>query len=103
MTEALCMNSFMVTGSGKLARNPERVPTIEGAYARFCIVEQHENVVTALWCVAFGAVGERICKTAHKNDLVTVVGYRRADTFLPKHADKEDPLLIVRELRLAEA
>jgi single-stranded DNA-binding protein len=66
------MNSFTLTAVGQLARNPELVARGDTAYTRFCLVGTDyagkddegaaREVVTSLWFVAFGALGEAVAR-----------------------------------------
>jgi single-strand DNA-binding protein len=70
------MNSFTLTAVGNLARNPELVAKGDKSYARLCLVGNDyagkdeegaaREVVTSLWFVAFGALGESIAQHARK-------------------------------------
>jgi single-stranded DNA-binding protein len=70
------MNSFTLVAIGKLARNPELVAKENMTYTKFCLVGndyagkdeegQVREVVTSLWFVAFGALGEAIARNSRK-------------------------------------
>jgi len=72
------MNSFSVTAIGNLAKNPELVAKGDTVYTRFCLIGNDyagrdeegaaREVVTSLWFVAFGPLGEAIAKNARKGD-----------------------------------
>lgn len=72
------MNSFSVTAVGNLARDPELVSRGDTSHTRFCLVGSDyagkdeagaaREVVTSLWFVAFGALGEAIARNARKGD-----------------------------------
>ena len=72
------MNSFTLVATGSLARDPELNTQGGTRYARFCLVGHdsagHDaegasrEVVTRLWFVAFGALGEAIARNARQGD-----------------------------------
>src|SRR3979411_3542288 len=76
------MNSFTLTAIGNLARNPELVAKSDSSYTRFCLVGNDyagkdeegaaREVVTSLWFVAFGALGEAIARNSRKGDQLIV-------------------------------
>jgi single-strand DNA-binding protein len=93
------MNSFTLTAIGHLARNPELVAKGESTYARFCLVGNDyagkdeegaaREVVTSLWFVAFGPMGEAISRTARKGDQLIVQARVRANTWTDKQGEKQ--------------
>src|SRR2546430_11670986 len=76
------MNSFTLTAVGNLARDPELAAKNDTSYARFCLVGNDyagkgeegaaREVVTTLWFVAFGPLGEAIARNARKGDQLIV-------------------------------
>ena len=66
------MNSFTLTAIGQLAKTPELISRAEGPYTRFCLIGNDyagkdedgsaRELMTSLWFVAFGALGEIIAK-----------------------------------------
>ena len=76
------MDSFKLHAVGNLARNPELVAKSDTLYTRFCLVGNDyagrdeegaaREVVTTLWFVAFGSLGEAIAKNVRKGDQLIV-------------------------------
>ena len=93
------MNSFTLTAVGNLARNPELVAKSETLYTRFCLVGNDyagrdeegaaREVVTSLWFVAFGALGEALAKNARKGDQLMVTARVRANNWTDKQGEKQ--------------
>jgi single-strand DNA-binding protein len=93
------MNSFKLTAVGNLARNPELVAKSDTLYTRFCLVGNDyagrdeegaaREVVTTLWFVAFGALGEAIAKNALKGDQLIVEARVRANNWTDKQGEKQ--------------
>jgi single-strand DNA-binding protein len=104
------MNSFTLTAVGNLARNPEHVAKGEMTYTRFCLVGSDyagkdeegasRQVVTSLWFVAFGALGEAIARHSHKGDQLFVEARVRADNWTDKQGEKQyDHAFVVQGFR----
>jgi single-strand DNA-binding protein len=104
------MNSFTLTAIGNLARNPELVAKGDTMYTRFCLVGNDyagkdeegaaREVVTSLWLVAFGALGEAIAKNARKGDQLIVDARIRANTWTDKQGERQfDHSFIVQGFR----
>jgi single-strand DNA-binding protein len=93
------MNSFTLTAVGQLARNPELVAKGDTAYTRFCMVGNDyagkdeegaaREVVTTLWFVAFGALGEAIARNSRKGDQLIVEARVRANNWTDKQGEKQ--------------
>jgi single-strand DNA-binding protein len=93
------MNSFTLTAVGNLARNPELVAKNDTSYTRFCIVGNDyagkdeegaaREVVTSLWFVAFGAMGEALARNARKGDQLIVEAHVRANNWTDKQGEKQ--------------
>jgi single-strand DNA-binding protein len=93
------MNSFTLTAVGQLARNPELVARGDTAYTRFCLVGTDyagkddegaaREVVTSLWFVAFGALGEAVARHSRKGDQLIVEARVRANIWTDKQGDKQ--------------
>jgi single-strand DNA-binding protein len=93
------MNSFTLTAVGNLARNPEFLEKGDTPYTRFCLVGNDyagkdeegaaREVVTSLWFVAFGALGEAIAKNARKGDQLIVNARIRASNWTDKQGEKQ--------------
>ena len=92
-------NSFTLTAIGNLARNPEVVAKGDTAYARICLVGNDyagkddegaaREIVTSLWFVAFGALGEAISRNARKGDQLIVEARVRANNWTDKQGEKQ--------------
>ena len=104
------MNSFTLTAVGHLARNPELVARGSMAYARFCLVGTDyagkdeegaaREVVTSLWFVAFGALGEAVARHSRKGDQLFVEARVRANNWTDKQGDKQyDHAFVVQGFR----
>jgi single-strand DNA-binding protein len=93
------MNSFTLTAVGNLARNPELVAKGDTAYTRFCLVGNDyagqdeegapREVVTSLWFVAFGPLGETIVRNSRKGDQLIIEARVRANTWTDKQGEKQ--------------
>jgi single-strand DNA-binding protein len=93
------MNSFTLTAVGNLARNPELVAKNGTSYTRFCLVGNDyagkdeegaaREVVTSLWFVAFGALGEALARNARKGDQLFVEARVRANNWTDKQGEKQ--------------
>jgi single-stranded DNA-binding protein len=93
------MNSFTLTAVGNLARNPEHVAKGETTYTRFCLVGNDyagkdeegasREVVTSLWFVAFGPLGEAIARHSRKGDQLFVEARVRANNWTDKQGEKQ--------------
>jgi single-strand DNA-binding protein len=93
------MNSFTLTAVGNLARNPEHVAKGEITYTRFCLVGNDyagkdeegasREIVTSLWFVAFGALGEAIAHHSRKGDQLFVEARVRANNWTDKQGEKQ--------------
>ena len=93
------MNSFTLTAIGNLARNPELVAKSDTLYTTFCLVGNDyagrdeegaaREVVTTLWFVAFGALGEALAKNARKGDQLMVTARVRSNNWTDKQGEKQ--------------
>ncbi len=93
------MNSFTLNAVGQLARNPEPVAKSDASYTRFCLVGNDyagrdeegaaREIVTSLWFVAFGALGESLAKNARKGDQLIVQARVRANNWTDKQGEKQ--------------
>lgn len=93
------MDSFKVTAIGHLARNPELENKAERSYARFCLIGNDyagkdesgnaREVVTSVWFVAFGPLGETIARNARKGDQLIVEARIRANNWTDKQGEKQ--------------
>ena len=93
------MNSFTLTAVGQLARNPELVAKGNVTYTRFCLVGNDyagkdeegaaREIVTTLWFVAFGALGEAVARHARKGDQLFVEARVRGSNWTDKQGEKQ--------------
>src|ERR1700745_4283800 len=104
------MNSFTMTAVGNLARNPELVSKPERSYTKFCVVRNDsagknekgaaKEVVTSLWFVAFGPMGEAIAHHARKGDQLILEAKVRASNWTDEQGEKQyDHSFIVQGFR----
>ncbi len=92
------MNSFNLIAIGNLASNPELMSKGETVYTRFCLVGNDyagkdeegsaREVVTSLWFVGFGGLGEAIAKNARKGDQLIVEARIRANNWSSEEGEK---------------
>lgn len=93
------MDSFKVTAVGNLAKNPELETKADRAYTRFCLIGNDyagkeedgsaREIVTSVWFVAFGALGEAIAHTARKGDQLIVEARIRANNWTDKQGERQ--------------
>lgn len=93
------MNSFTLLAVGNLARNPELVAKGDTMYTRFCLVGNDyagkdeegaaREVITSLWFVAFGALGETLAKNARKGDQLILEARVRSNNWTDKQGEKQ--------------
>jgi single-strand DNA-binding protein len=93
------MNSFKLTAVGNLARNPELVAKNETSYAKLCLVGNDyagkdeegaaREVVTTLWFVAFGAIGEALARNTRKGDQLFIEARVRSNNWVDKQGEKQ--------------
>jgi len=93
------MNSFEVSAIGNLARNPELVTKGDSSYTRFCLIGNDyggreddgsaREVVTSLWFVAFGALGEAIATNARTGDQLILKARIRANNWTDQQGEKQ--------------
>jgi single-strand DNA-binding protein len=93
------MNSFEVAAIGNLARDPELVSKPEVSYTRFCLIGNDyagrdedgsaREVVTSLWFVAFGPLGEAIASNARKGDQLIVRARIRSNNWTDEQGQKQ--------------
>ena len=104
------MNSFTLTAIGNLAKSPEYVDTSDTPYSRFCLVGNDyagkddegaaREVVTSLWFVAFGPLGETIAKNARKGDQLIIDARIRANNWTDQDGElRYDHSFIVQGFR----
>lgn len=93
------MDSFKIWAVGNLAKTPELDTRSERSYTRFCLIGNDyagkdeggsaREVVTSLWFVAFGPLGEAIAKNARKGDQLIIEGKVRANNWTDKQGEKQ--------------
>lgn len=104
------VDSFTVTAIGNLAKNPELGVKGEMMYTRFCLVGNDyagkdeegaaKEMVTSLWFVAFGVLGDAIAKNARKGDQMIVDARIRANNWTDRQGEKQyDYSFVVRGFR----
>ena len=104
------MNSFTLTAVGNLARDPELASKGDASYTRFCLVGNDyagkdeegasREVITSLWFVAFGSLGEAIARNARKGDQLIVDARIRANNWVNKDGTQQyDHSFIVQGFR----
>ena len=92
------MNSFTLTAIGNLARDPELTAKGETTYARFCLIGNdyagrdeegaEREIVTSVWFVAFGVLGETIAHHARRGDQLMIEAQVRADNWTDKQGER---------------
>lgn len=104
------MNSFTMTAVGNLARNPELVSKGERSYTKLCLVGNDyagkdeegaaKEVVTSLWFVAFGPMGELIAQHTRKGDQLILEAKVRESNWTDEQGEKQyDHSFIVQGFR----
>jgi len=93
------MNSFTLTAIGNVAVDPELITKSDTLYTRFCLVGNDyagkdeegsvREVVTSVWFVAFGPMGEAIARNARKGDQLIVDARLRANNWVDKQGEKQ--------------
>ena len=93
------MDSFTLTAIGNLARDPEPVTKNDTVYTRFCLVGNDyagrdeegssREMVTSVWFVAFGSLGEAVARNARKGDQLIVAARIRANNWTDKQGEKQ--------------
>jgi single-strand DNA-binding protein len=105
------MNSFKLTAIGNLAKNPELVAKGDVSYTRFCVIGNDfagkdedgnsREVVTSVWFVAFGALGEAIANNTRKGDQLILDARIRSNNWIDPHGEKQyDYSFVVDSFRL---
>lgn len=104
------MNSFTLTAVGNLARNPELMQKGDKSYAKFCLVGSDyagkdeegaaKEIVSSLWFVAFGPLGESIARNTRKGDQLILEAKVRASNWTDEKGEKQyDHSFIVQGFR----
>src|SRR5580658_9053278 len=99
MKEERNMNSFEVYAVGNLSKNPELVSKGDTSYSRFCLIGNDyagrdddgnsREVVTSLWFVAFGNLGETIAHNARKGDQLILKARIRSNNWTDEQGEKQ--------------
>ena len=86
------MNSLKLTAIGNLAKNPELVAKGDVSYTRLCVIGNDfagkdedgspREVVTSVWFVAFGGLGEAIANNARKGDQLILDARIRSNNWI---------------------
>jgi len=93
------MNSFTVTAIGNIAKNPELVAKGDNVYTRFCLIGNDyagkdedgaaREIVTSLWFVAFGSLGEAIARNSRKGDQLILDARIRANNWTDEQGERQ--------------
>jgi single-strand DNA-binding protein len=93
------MNSFSLRAIGNLASNPELIAKGDVSYARFCLIGNDyagkdedgsaREIVTSVWFVAFGALGETIASNARKGDQLIIEGRIRSSNWTDEQGERQ--------------
>jgi single-stranded DNA-binding protein len=93
------MNSFSLIAIGQLAKDPELMSKENTQYTRFCLIANDyggkerdgtvRNVVTSVWFVAFGPLGEAIALNARTGDQLIVNAQLRANNWIDRNGEKQ--------------
>jgi single-strand DNA-binding protein len=97
--KGISMNSFKLTAIGNLANNPELIAKGDISYTRFCVIGNDyggkdadgsaREIVTSLWFVAFGALGESIASHARKGDQLILDARIRSNNWTDPQGEKQ--------------
>ena len=93
------MNSFTLLAVGNLARNPELVAKGDSSYTKLMLVGNDyagkdeegapREIVTSIWFVAFGPLGETLARNARKGDQLILEAQVRANNWTDKQGEKQ--------------
>jgi single-strand DNA-binding protein len=93
------MNSFHITAIGNLAKNPELIAKGDVSYTRFCLIGNDyagkdddgsaREIVTSVWFVAFGGLGEAIATNARKGDQLMLEARMRSNNWTDQQGEKQ--------------
>jgi single-strand DNA-binding protein len=93
------MNSFHITAIGNLAKNPELIAKVDVSYTRLCVIGNDyagkdedgsaREIVTSVWFVAFGALGEAIATNARKGDQLILEARMRSSNWTDQQGEKQ--------------
>ena len=93
------MDSFEVSAIGNLAKDPELVSKGDTSYTRICLIGNDyagktedgsaREVVTSIWFVAFGSLGEAIAGNARKGDQLILKARIRSNNWTDQQGEKQ--------------
>jgi single-strand DNA-binding protein len=93
------MNSFQLSAIGNLARNPELVAKGSVSYTRFCLIGDDyagkneegsaRQIISSVWFVAFGSIGESIAKYGRKGDQLILSARVRSNNWTDDQGEKQ--------------
>ncbi|HEY3730774.1 MAG TPA: single-stranded DNA-binding protein [Steroidobacteraceae bacterium] len=93
------MNSFNLRAIGNLAKNPEPIARGDVSYTRFCLIGNDyggkdedggaREIVSSLWFVAFGGLGETIAANARKGDQLIIDARVRSSNWTDEQGEKQ--------------
>ena len=93
------MNSFSVTAIGNLAKHPELIAKGDIVYTRFCLIGNDyagkdeggatRELMTSVWFVAFGALGEAIAKHSRKGDQLILEAKIRSSNWTDEQGERQ--------------
>jgi single-strand DNA-binding protein len=93
------MDSFEVSAIGNLAKDPELVSKGDTSYTRICLIGNDyagkaedgsaREVVTSIWFVAFGGLGEAIAGNARKGDQLILKARIRSNNWTDQQGEKQ--------------
>ena len=93
------MNSFRLSAIGNLARNPDLISKGDLTYTRICLVGNDyagkdeegvaREVVTSVWFVAFGALGESLARNSRKGDQLLLEARIRANNWTDTKGERQ--------------
>src|ERR1700676_74602 len=108
------MNSFQLTAIGNLSKDPELIAKGDISYTRFCVIGNDyagkdedgsaREIVTSLWFVAFGALGEAIANNARKGDQLILDARIRSNNWTDQQGETQyDYSFVVEGFRFGAA
>ena len=93
------MHSFQLAAIGNLARNPELVAKGDVSYTRFCLIGDDyagknddgsaRQIISSVWFVAFGALGESIANYGRKGDQLIINARVRSNNWTDDQGEKQ--------------
>jgi single-strand DNA-binding protein len=93
------MNSFQLSAIGNLARNPELVAKGGVSYTRFCLIGDDyagknddgsaRQIISSVWFVAFGSLGESIANYGRKGDQMIIDARVRSNNWTDDQGEKQ--------------